>query len=76
LTLTVVVPPNFILHAATQSCAKYAVGEAWSEWLRHAYDRANIELNPRYGKLDPVTGQIVAVSNDTSSEGSADSGSG
>jgi peptidyl-prolyl cis-trans isomerase SurA len=36
-----------------------AARDAWSEWLNDSYGRATIELNPRYGKLDPGTGQIV-----------------
>jgi foldase protein PrsA len=38
------------------------VGQAWSKWLLDAHKRADIELNPRYGKLDPATGQIVSAS--------------
>jgi foldase protein PrsA len=38
------------------------VGQAWSEWLQDAYKNADIELNPRYGELDPVTSQIINAS--------------
>jgi foldase protein PrsA len=46
---------------------EFEVAEAWNEWLKDAYDRADIELNPRYGKLDRETGQIVAASANDSS---------
>ena len=33
--------------------------DAFSEWLREAYEDADVEVNPRYGELDPRTGQIT-----------------
>jgi foldase protein PrsA len=45
-----------------QQLTDMEVGQAWSEWLLDAYKRADIELNRRYGKLDPATGQIVNAS--------------
>jgi len=50
----------------SQQFEDMAVGQAWSEWLQKAYKQADIELNPRYGKLDPVTGQIVDASTEDS----------
>jgi foldase protein PrsA len=41
----------------TQQFAGQAEQE-WAAWLRDAYRRADIEVNPRYGELDPATGQI------------------
>jgi foldase protein PrsA len=63
----------------SRQLVEFAVGEAWNKWLRNAYDRADIELNPRYGKLDPATGQIVATSDNNpsgASEAPGDSDSG
>jgi parvulin-like peptidyl-prolyl isomerase len=50
-----------------------AVGQAWSEWLQSAYKQADIELNPRYGKLDPFSGQIVDASAEDVPSASEDS---
>lgn len=36
-----------------------AAAQVWIGWLRDAYKDARIELNPRYGKFDPNTGQIL-----------------
>ena len=36
-----------------------AAEDAFSEWLREAYEEANVEVDPRYGELDPSTGQIT-----------------
>ena len=32
--------------------------DAWNEWVRQAYADARVDINPRYGKLNPVTGLI------------------
>lgn len=48
----------------SQQLIEIEVGQAWSEWMLDAYKQADIELNPRYGKLDAATGQIVAASTD------------
>jgi foldase protein PrsA len=45
-----------------QQFTDMAVGQAWSEWLQNAYKQADIDVNARYGKLDPASGQIVAAS--------------
>ena len=36
-----------------------AAEEAYGDWLRNAYEEADVEVNPRYGELDPSTGQIT-----------------
>ena len=36
-----------------------AAESAFSRWVREAYERADVEVNPRYGELDPATGQIT-----------------
>ena len=46
----------------SQQLTDIEVGKAWSEWLLNAYKLADIELNPRYGKFDRATGQIVNAS--------------
>ncbi|HVL64626.1 MAG TPA: peptidylprolyl isomerase [Actinomycetota bacterium] len=35
-----------------------AEDEAWERFVMRAYERAGVELNPRYGVIDPVSGQI------------------
>jgi foldase protein PrsA len=50
-----------------------SVGQVWGEWLQNAYRQADIEVNPRYGKLDPATGQIVSASTEDASGASASS---
>jgi parvulin-like peptidyl-prolyl isomerase len=30
----------------------------WNEWLEDAFRSADVEVNPRYGEFDPVTGRI------------------
>jgi foldase protein PrsA len=36
-----------------------AAEDAYTEWLKNAYEEAGVEVNPRYGELDPSTGQIT-----------------
>jgi peptidyl-prolyl cis-trans isomerase C len=36
-----------------------AQDEAWQAWVKEAYEEADVSVNPRYGELDPETGQIV-----------------
>jgi parvulin-like peptidyl-prolyl isomerase len=36
--------------------------EAWRDWLAGVYADAEVEVNSRYGELDPATGQIVNAS--------------
>lgn len=38
--------------------------EAWGEWLEEAYEEADVRVNPRYGELDPHTGNIVDATAD------------
>jgi foldase protein PrsA len=35
-----------------------AAETAWQEWIEDAYRRADVEVNPRYGELNPASGQI------------------
>jgi foldase protein PrsA len=56
-----------------QQFTDMAVGQAWIEWLQEAYKKANIELNPLYGELDPATLQIVDASAENGSSASEDS---
>jgi foldase protein PrsA len=37
---------------------------AYQDFLQQAYEDAEVELNPRYGELDPTTGQVVNASAD------------
>jgi parvulin-like peptidyl-prolyl isomerase len=46
----------------SQQLTDMEVGQTWSEWLLDAYKQADIELNPRYGKFDQASGQIVNTS--------------
>lgn len=39
--------------------AEPAKQEAFAKWLEDAYEDADIRINPRFGELDPSTGQIV-----------------
>ncbi len=34
----------------------------WGEWLKAAYEEAEVKVNPRYGELDADTGQVVDAS--------------
>jgi foldase protein PrsA len=36
-----------------------AAEEAFGEWLRNAYEEADVVVNPRYGELNPETGEII-----------------
>jgi foldase protein PrsA len=48
----------------------------FSEWLQERYDALDIEVNPRYGRLDVDTGQVVAIrSTDGSVTGATGGGS-
>lgn len=37
------------------------VGTVFEAWLLEQLDAANVEVNPRFGQLDPATGQVLAV---------------
>jgi foldase protein PrsA len=43
----------------TQQLAGTASEAAWNTWVAEAYRRADVEVNPRYGELDPRTGQVT-----------------
>jgi parvulin-like peptidyl-prolyl isomerase len=45
----------------TQQLAGTASESVWNDWVADAYRRASVEVNPRYGELDPRTGQITDV---------------
>jgi foldase protein PrsA len=36
-----------------------AEDEAWQAWIEEAYADADVRINPRFGELDPSTGQIA-----------------
>jgi len=36
-------------------------GVVFAGWLRERYGQLDIEVNPRYGRLDPATGEVVPV---------------
>lgn len=36
-------------------------GQVFQTWLREQYETVDIEVNPRYGRLDVATGEVVAV---------------
>lgn len=42
--------------------AQQGPGDAFQIWLDQQVADSEIEVNPRYGKLDPATGQVVPVS--------------
>jgi foldase protein PrsA len=42
-----------------QQLAGTASESVWNDWVADAYGRASVEVNPRYGELDPGTGQIT-----------------
>jgi foldase protein PrsA len=35
--------------------------QVFQDWLRERYDATDIEVNPRYGRLDDATGQVVPI---------------
>ncbi|HVF54220.1 MAG TPA: peptidylprolyl isomerase [Actinomycetota bacterium] len=35
------------------------IDDAWADWLADAYDRARVEVNPRYGAFDPEQQLVV-----------------
>jgi PPIC-type PPIASE domain/SurA N-terminal domain len=37
------------------------VGTVFEAWLLEQLDAANVEVNPRFGQLDPATGEVLAV---------------
>jgi parvulin-like peptidyl-prolyl isomerase len=43
----------------TQQLAGTASEESWSDWVADAYRSADVDVNPRYGELDPSTGQVT-----------------
>jgi foldase protein PrsA len=43
----------------SEQVAGSAAEEAWTEWLADAFAGADIDVNPRYGELDPTTGQVT-----------------
>jgi parvulin-like peptidyl-prolyl isomerase len=36
-------------------------GQLFQTWLREQYETVDVEVNPRYGRLDVATGEVVAV---------------
>lgn len=34
----------------------------WEDWVAAAYEEADVKVNPRYGELDPASGQVVDAS--------------
>ena len=34
----------------------------WMDWVAAAYEEADVKVNPRYGELDVVSGQVVDAS--------------
>ncbi len=52
--------------ARTQLLAQLS-GPAFQQWLQRQLRRGDIEVNPRYGRFDPRTGQVVPL-NSTSTE--------
>jgi parvulin-like peptidyl-prolyl isomerase len=36
-------------------------GQVFEEWLRERYETLEIEVNPRYGRLDRDSGEVVAI---------------
>jgi len=35
--------------------------QIFQEWLQERYDATDIEVNPRYGRLDDATGEVLAI---------------
>lgn len=42
-----------------QELGQGAVDEAWDEFVREAYEEADVKVNPRYGEFDEETFQVV-----------------
>jgi hypothetical protein len=36
-------------------------GQIFNDWLAERYRAIDVEVNPRYGRLDPATGDILPV---------------
>ena len=56
-----------------------AADDAYTQWLEQAYKEADVHVDPRYGELDPKTGQITNASAEDvpgADESSQDSSSG
>jgi parvulin-like peptidyl-prolyl isomerase len=44
-----------------EQLAAQQAGQVFDTWLGERYDETAIEVNPRYGRLDPATRQVVAI---------------
>jgi parvulin-like peptidyl-prolyl isomerase len=51
------------------SLQNQAGATAFDDWLREQYTSGDIEVNPRYGRIDPGTGQVVPIRSTQPGEG-------
>ena len=49
------------LDQVREQITSQAAAEAFQLWMQERLQTAAIRVNPRYGRLDPATGQVVAV---------------
>ncbi|HEU4355496.1 MAG TPA: peptidylprolyl isomerase [Actinomycetota bacterium] len=49
------------LDQVREQITSQAAAEAFQSWMQERLQTAAIRVNPRYGRLDPATGQVVAV---------------
>lgn len=54
-----VTPLEDVADAISEQIGEGAEEEAWQEWLREAYEAADIRVNSRYGELDVQSQQVV-----------------
>jgi parvulin-like peptidyl-prolyl isomerase len=54
-----VTPLESVADSISAQIGEGAEEEAWQEWLRDAYEEADIRINSRYGELDLDTQQVV-----------------
>lgn len=54
-----VAPFEEVANDIEQELGQGAVDEAWDEFVRQAYEEADVKVNPRYGEFDEETFQVV-----------------
>ena len=52
-------PLDEVAEAISGQIGEGAQEEAWEEWLREAYEAADIRVNSRYGKMDVASQQVI-----------------
>lgn len=59
-----VTPLEDVAAAISDQLGEGAEEETWQEWLREAYEEADIRVNSRYGEIDIETQQVVDATSD------------